>query len=80
MTTWNLRVLEIPHGASSYYEVREVYYNNKGEPFGHSRATLQAESKEALHKYLAWAIEATEKPTFRETDLVPYRADYTEFQ
>ncbi len=80
MTTWSLRVLEVPDGANSYYEVREVFYNRNGEPFGHTKVSLVAESKEALSKYLEWVVEATEKPVFRETDLVPYRADYSEFQ
>lgn len=79
MTTWNLRVLEVPDGANSYYEIREVFYNDKGEPFGHSRATMRCESQEALRTYLTWAIEALDKPTFQTVDLVANNADYPDF-
>ena len=67
---WNLRVLEIPDGASCYYEVREVFYNEHGKPWGHSRASMSAESKEALRTYLMWALESLDKPVFQDCDLV----------
>lgn len=73
--TWNLRVLEIPDGASCYYEIREVYYNEHGKPWGHSRASMQGESKEALRNYLMWALEAMDKPAFQDCDLVERNAN-----
>ena len=76
--TWNLRVLEISDGASYYYEIREVYYNEHGKPWGHSRATMQGESKEALRNYLTWALEAIDKPAFQECDLVERDANNPE--
>lgn len=68
--TWNLRVLEVPDGASYYYEVREVFYNEHGKPWGHSRATMQAESKDALRTYLTLALESLDKAIFKDCDLV----------
>ncbi len=73
--TWHLRVLEIPDGASCYYEIREVYYNEHGKPWGHSKATMQGESKEALRNYLTWALEAIDKPAFQDCDLVERNAN-----
>lgn len=73
--TWNLRVLEVPDGASCYYEIREVYYNEHGKPWGHSRASMQGESKEALRNYLMWALEAMDKPAFQDCDLVERNAN-----
>lgn len=73
--TWNLRVLEIPDGASCYYEIREVYYNEHGKPWGHSRASMQGETKEALRNYLMWALEAMDKPAFQDCDLVERNAN-----
>ena len=73
--TWNLRVLEVPDGASSYYEIREVFYNEHGKPWGHSRATMMGESKEALRTYMAKVLEAIDKPTFLDCDLVERNAN-----
>lgn len=78
--SWNLRVLEIPDGASCYYEIREVYYNEHGKPWGHSRASMQAESKEALRNYLMWALEAIDKPAFQNCDLVERDANSPQIQ
>lgn len=73
--TWNLRMLEVPDGASSYYEIREVFYNEHGKPWGHSRATMAAESKDGLRRYLTLALEALDKQPFQDCDLVERNAN-----
>ena len=76
MTTWNLRLYEYTDKFQTYYEVREVFYNDKGEPWGHSKARVLGESKEAIAKYIDLIKEAINKPILRDTDMVQYNANY----
>lgn len=76
MTTWDLRLYEYSDKFQTYYEVREVFFNDKGEPWGHCNARVLGESKEALIKYLELVREAIDKPILRDADLVQYNANY----
>jgi hypothetical protein len=53
-----------------YLEIREVFYDNLGEPLGHTRATVGGENIEEVRQYLTWALEALDKPvlTFGESN------------
>ena len=69
--TWNLRLVEMVGGEcqdEQYIEIREVFYDNLGEPLGHTRATSGGESIEDIRRYLTWSLEALDKPvlTFGE--------------
>jgi len=53
-----------------YLEIREVFYDNLGEPLGHTIATVSGENIEEVRQYLTWALEALDKPvlTFGESN------------
>ena len=47
---WNHRVMKSKDGEDDYYQIHEVYYNNKGEPGSWTKngVTVGAESVEGL--------------------------------
>lgn len=68
--TWNLRLVKMKYDDPNYdhLQIREVYYDDHGEPTGHCEAALWGETKEALAQYLKWAQEALEKPVLELDD------------
>jgi hypothetical protein len=71
--TWNLRLVEIvAQGCQDerYIEIREVHYDENGDPFAHGRATAGGENIEEVRQYLTRSLEALEKPilTFEDDD------------
>ena len=69
--TWNLRLVEMVGGEcqdEQYIEIREVYYDQLGNPMGHCQATSSGENIEEIRQYLTWSLEALDKPvlTFKE--------------
>jgi len=71
--TWNLRLVQMSNDEcldEIYLEIREVFYDNLGEPLGHTIATVSGENIEEVRQYLTWALEALDKPvlTFGESN------------
>jgi hypothetical protein len=63
---WNLRLVEMEDpeypDEEPYMEIREVFYDQLGKPFGHTTATMGGESIEDIRQYLQWALACLEKP------------------
>ena len=60
---WNYRVVDIAADDElPIYEIREVYYNKKGEPFGHSEATVVGESTSEMREVIETMELAFKKP------------------
>ena len=69
--TWNLRLVDVSNEEypdEPYVEIREVFYDQFGKPLGHGNATVGGENAEEIKQYLAWALEALDKPilTFKK--------------
>ena len=71
--TWNLRAVKMfdEFEQEKYIEIREVYYDDDGEPMGHCEAAMCGESLDDLQTYVEWALEALKKPVleFKEQDV-----------
>ncbi|MGZ5802337.1 MAG: hypothetical protein ACXWJZ_17115 [Burkholderiaceae bacterium] len=70
--TWNYRVMElIDVDGEPYHEIREVYYDDDGNPNGYVDHAADLSSVEGIAG-LAWVLvrmrEALEKPILREGD------------
>ncbi len=63
---WNLRIVQTTDTDGTWYEIREVYYDDDGVPFGHSNATVLSEEIEDMK----WYIEQMKK-AFSEPVLFP---------
>jgi len=59
--TWNLRLVNMG-GDEPWVELREVFYDHKGNLLGHTTATISGENIDEVKTYLAWAVEALDKP------------------
>ena len=62
--TWNLRLVRMfdEFEQEKYIEIREVYYDEEGEPYGHCEAAMCGENVEDLKTYVEWSLEAFKKP------------------
>ena len=60
---WNHRVMKSKDGEDDYYQIHEVYYNNKGEPdsWTTNGVTVGAESVEGLRWVLEKMLESLDK-------------------
>lgn len=60
---WNHRVMKSKDGEDDYYQIHEVYYNNKGEPDSWTKngVTVGAESVEGLRWVLEKMLESLDK-------------------
>ena len=46
---WNHRIVDVSDGVEEpIYEIREVFYNSKGLPYGHSDAAIVGENLEEM--------------------------------
>ena len=69
--TWNLRLVKMRNPRNpefDHFEIREVYYDQYDEPYGHCEAALWGDGKESIAKYIQWAQEALEKPILEFDD------------
>lgn len=69
---WNYRVvfMEDDKWGDQWQELREVFYNEAGEPVGHSGTTVMGDSPEEIRECLEWMQEATTKPVLKGEDFV----------
>jgi len=73
MGHWNNRLWKVVYNKGekheeTLYEIRETYYNDKGDICGVSTnaANLMAESPEAIKQSLEWMTNCLEKPVLEE--------------
>ena len=69
--TWNHRVIKKQDNlANVYYEIHEVYYDNKGNPDGWTEnpVTPYGNNLEDLHGELAYLLTALDKPVMEIVD------------
>ena len=65
---WNHRVVDVSDGTEEpIYEIREVFYNSKGLPFGHGEAAIVGENLEEMKDVLYQFAEAFNKPILNST-------------
>lgn len=71
---WNHRVVLVhePDGEDDepFFEVCEVYYNEKNEPCGYSEATASSDTLEGLNEYLERMAGALQAPVLRQSDFI----------
>lgn len=70
---WNLRVVQIEANSDTfseetYFEIREVMYDDEVKPFGHRSAVLIADTPEELPKLMEKLKLAIEKPILTKED------------
>lgn len=67
---WNYRLVHMmDEDDEPYMEVREVYYDRKGKPAGHCRATVGGDTVEEITQMLGWIREdALSNPVLRKED------------
>lgn len=69
---WNLRLVELDEGV----ELREVFYDDKNLPVGHSRATVYGENLNEVEQYLYWCNAAVTQPILKKQDFIGKYIDY----
>lgn len=69
---WNYRVvfMEDDKWGDQWQELREVFYNEKNEPVGHSSTTVMGDSPEEITECLRLMGEATSKPVLKAEDFI----------
>jgi hypothetical protein len=59
---WNYRIVDVSDGVEEpIYEIREVFYNSKGLPYGHGEAAVVGENLEEMKDVLYMMAEAFNK-------------------
>lgn len=69
--TWNHRIIKkLDSLANVYYEIHEVYYDNRGNPDGWTEdpVTPYGTNLEDLHADLAYLLNALDKPVMEIVD------------
>lgn len=66
--TWNIRLVQSTTEFGEYYELREVYYNEVGQPCGHTPIHANGESRQELTDYIAKMQKAMTLPTLSFKD------------
>ena len=65
---WNHRIVDVSDGNEEpIYEIREVFYNSKGLPYGHSDAAIVGEDIEEMKEVLYKFAEAFNQPILNST-------------
>ena len=59
---WNLRIVQTTDTEGTWYEIREVYYDMEGIPFGHSNATAFSEDIDDMKEYVEHMKDAFTLP------------------
>jgi len=69
---WNYRVvfMEDDKWGDQWHELREVFYNEAGEPVGHSATTVMGDSPEEINECMQNMGEAVTKPVMKRNDFV----------
>ena len=69
---WNYRIvfMEDERWGDQWMELREVFYNDAGEPIGHSSTTVIGDSLDDVAECLRLMQEAVEKPVLKHADFI----------
>lgn len=69
---WNYRVvfMEDDKWGDQWHEVREVFYNEKGEPVGHSGTTVMGDDVNEILRCLKMMTLASDRPVLKREDFV----------
>lgn len=74
MSSWNIRLVHVLDtyldGEDSYYEFREVFYDDDGTPTGHSRLHTQCNNPEEAQKLIENLQYAIKRPLLCESDFI----------
>lgn len=67
---WNYRIVNLKsqNGGEDWYCIREVYYDEKKKPEGHSEPCVGSESLEDLKNVLDMVKKATKLAVLQESD------------
>ena len=67
---WNHRVVDMTeeNGGDPLFEIREVYYNDKGLPTGHDEPFVMATDIKGLKKVIAVMKKAIDQPVLTPED------------
>jgi hypothetical protein len=67
---WNYRIVNLKseNGGEDWYCVREVYYDEKRKPEGHSDVSVGSESLEDVQNVLDMMSKALKLPALQESD------------
>lgn len=68
--SWNYRVVKFKgeNEEDTYYEIKEVFYDNLGKPVGYSDANCGADTYEGLFKCMSMMQAAHAKPVLDEAE------------
>ena len=68
--SWNYRVVKFKgeNEEDTYYEIKEVFYDNLGKPVGYSDANCGADTYEGLFKCMSMMQAAHAKPVIEESE------------
>lgn len=67
MSYWNHRVVRFETEDGETYEIKEVYYTDKGEPWAYCDAAVAGDSLDEVRQTLTYMTKATTLPVLDET-------------
>lgn len=67
---WNFRLVDMSEEnmGEPYMELKEVFYNAKGEPTGYCEPCIGSETLEGMRQTIKWYALALDKPVLKQTD------------
>jgi hypothetical protein len=64
--TWNHRIVSIiDEMGNEFFELAEVFYDGKGEPYAYGQASISADDIEGIYAQLEWFNAADTKPILK---------------
>jgi hypothetical protein len=78
--TWNHRVFEVKHPHETYFEFREVYYDEQGNVIGYTQegTSPMGEDMDALRRDMGRMLLALDKPVLKDEDFPQFKDVYEE--
>lgn len=68
MSYWNHRVVRFEtEDGETHYEMKEVYYDDKGEPWAYCDAAVAGDSLDEVRRTLTYMTAASTQPVLDET-------------
>lgn len=80
LMTWNHRVFEVKHKDETYFELREVYYDEQGKVIGYTQegASPLGEDMDELRQDLGRMLLALDKPILKDEDFPQFKDQFEE--
>lgn len=78
--TWNYRVFEVKYHNETYYELREVYYDEQGEVIGYTPEGTSPLSEDmiGLQQDMDHMLLALDKPILKDEDFPQFKDHFEE--